>query len=145
LATEEVCLYGDANNIGSVTVSAGGVITPGGTYTNMTAGLNYTSKLETLPLVLPANSPLARISDMKLTALNFSFIDTNYLKYSKGSTGTMVIADFGDDFVTSEIAFKRLLFSFGSLGKPTIFIQTNEPVPLGIRAIIPEVTWYPPN
>ena len=145
LATEEVCLYGDANNIGSVTVSAGGVITPGGSYTNMTAGLNYTSKLETLPLVLLANSPLARISDMKLTALNFSFMDTNYLKYSKGSTGTMVVADFEDDFVTSEIAFKRLLFSFGSLGKPTIYVETDEPVPLGIRAIIPEVTYYLPR
>lgn len=145
LATEEVCLYADANNIGSVTVSAGGVITPGGTYTNMTAGLNYTSKLETLPLVLPVNVPVARISDMKLTALNFSFMDTNYLEYSKGSTGTMVVADFGDDFVTSEISFKRLLFSFGSLGKPTIFIQSSEPVPLGIRAIISEVSWYPPN
>lgn len=145
LANESVCVYADANSIGSFTVDGSGVITPGGSYTNVTAGLNYTSKLETLPLVLPANVPIARISDMKLTALNFSFIDTNYLEYSKGSTGTMVVADFGDDFVTSEIAFKRLLFSFGSLGKPTIYLESNEPVPLGVRAIIPEITWYPPN
>lgn len=145
LATEEVCLYGDANNIGSVTVSAGGVITPGGTYTNMTAGLNYTSKLETLPLALPSQFAEARISDRKISALNFDLLNTNYFKYAKGANAALSIADFEDDFVTSVVKFKRLTFVFGSLEKPTIYLETAEPVPCSIRAIIPEVTWYAPN
>jgi hypothetical protein len=147
LATEDVYVYADANYIGTSTVSAGGAITLGDSYTNVTAGFTFTSKLETLPLRIPTDGIAtsiaeARISDSHVTALNFDLWDTNFLKYGMGASSTLTTSDFGSDFVTNEVSFKRLTFPYGSREKPTIYVESAEPVPLGIRALIAELSYY---
>lgn len=46
---------------------------------------------------------------------------------------------------TRDGKFKSLLSVPGSLKRLTVYIQTDKPVPLGIRAMYPEVTFYPPR
>ena len=144
LATESVCVYADANSIGARTVNASGVIDCNAVYTIVTAGLNFTSKLETLPLKLPAEIAQARIADRKVSALNFDLQNANYFKYGMGASATLQTADFQDVFVTSVVGFKRITFPFGSLSKPTLYVECSEPVPLGLRAIIGEVYYTIP-
>ena len=76
-----------------------------------------------------------------MTSIKFDFIDTYYLEYGMGRNATPMVCNF-DEIITSVVTFKDLRFLFGSRKKPTIYIRSDEPVPLGIRGIYPEVTYY---
>jgi len=139
-----VCVWADGQSIGTFAVDANGVLDLSDAYDVVIAGLNYDSKLETLPLILPTDAPEARLSDKKLTALSFDLLDSYYLEYALGTGSTPLAKNFAD-VITDVITFSRMTFPFGSQKKPTLYIETDIPGPLCIRAMIPEVTWYPPK
>lgn len=136
MVVTDVCVYADGNSIGNFTVDVNGVIDLGASYDVVIAGINYWSKLETVPLRVGS-----RLSDKKLSAIRFDLDKAFYLQYAMGANSTPIVCDF-NEVITSSIKYEKVSFPFGSLQKPTIFIQTDEPVPLGLRAIIPEVTLY---
>ena len=140
-AAMELCVYADGNSIGTFTTDANGAMDLGAEYSVVIAGFNYFSKLETLPLVIPGGS---RISDKKVMAIDMDLYKTTYMEYAMGENATVSIADF-EDVISSVVTFKRLTFPFGSMRKPTIFIRSDEPVPLGIRGIYSEVSFYEPR
>lgn len=133
----EVCVYADGVSYGTFTMDGNDIL--GFTeddYDVVIAGINYWSKLETVPLQVGS-----RLSDKKLSAIRFDLDKAYYLEYAMGKNAIPIICDFGE-VITSSIKYEKVTFPFGSLQKPTIFIRTDEPVPLGIRAVIPEVTLY---
>lgn len=138
LILEEVCVYADGVSLGNFTVDANGELDLGAAYTVVIAGINYWSKLETVPLQVGP-----RLSDKKLSAIRFDLKDSYYLEYAMGANSTPIVCDF-EEVITSVVSYKRVTFPFGSLQKPTVFVQTDKPVPLGVRAIIPELTWTAP-
>jgi hypothetical protein len=145
LAGETVTVYADANCIGTAVVSGAGAITLAGTYTNVTAGLPYTSKFETLPLRLSPSIPLARISDFKIMAVNADLYETGYLKYALSKDAALTTADFGTDFVSNTIDFSRFVMPYGTREKYTVYIESAQPAPLTVRALISEAEYYPPR
>ena len=135
----EVCVYADGVSYGTFTMDGNDILGfAEEDYTVVIAGINYWSKLETVPL-----SVGPRLGSKKLSAIRFDLDDSYYLEYALGANATPIVCDFGE-VITSSIKYERVTFPFGSYQKPTIYIQTDEPVPLGIRAVIPELTWYSP-
>ena len=111
----------------------------GAEYDVVIAGLNYWSRLETMPLRVGP-----RLSDKKINAIRFDVTDSHYLEYGMGANSTPEKCDFGS-IITSSVKYEKLTMPFGSMKKATVYIQTDEPLPLGIRAIIPEVSYYAPR
>lgn len=136
----EYCVYADGISIGNFTaeVDANGtvVLDLGQEYDVIIAGINYWSKYESLPLRIGA-----RNSNKKLNAIRFDLTDTYFLEYAMGAESTPMVANF-NEILTTSVSYKKMAFPFGSRKMPTVYIRTDKPVPLGIRAIIPEVTIY---
>jgi len=148
LIGETVGVYADLESLGDYTVDADGMVEIGSGYTTVIAGLKYYSKLETLPLKIVDMSNRqtqgVRIADKKITALHFDLLDTYYLEYGMGANSTPKTMDF-EEIISDTVKFSRVAFPFGTYVKPTIYIQTNKPVPLGLRGIFPEITYYRSN
>jgi hypothetical protein len=140
-AGANVCVYADGNSIGTFTTVADAngtiVLNLGATYDIVIAGFNYWSKFETLPLIGSAT----RLADKKIDRIHVDLHRSTYLEYAMGANATAVVADF-NDVTTSWVNLKDLTFPFGSMKKPTVYMQTFEPLPLCVRGIIPEVSYY---
>ncbi len=140
----QVCVYANAIPRGTFTMDGNDILGfTEASYSVVIAGLNYWSKLETLPLIVSPD-PNTIIADKQITALKFDFKDTYYLEYAMGADATCVTHDFGN-INTSTYTFTRDTFPFGSRKKATVFIQSDTPAPLGIRGIFPDVTFWRPK
>jgi len=144
LVNMTVCVYADGLPRGTFLMDGNDITDFNeADYDVVIAGLNYYSKLETLPLIV-SSEPNDIIADKQVTAVKFDFDKTFYFEYGMGKDATMVVCDF-NDIITSRISFSRVAFPFGSRKKATIYIQSDTPVPLGIRGIYPEVTYFEPR
>lgn len=139
-----VCVYADAIPRGTFTMDGNDIL--GFTeadYSVVIAGLNYWSKLETMPIIV-APEPNAVISDKQIMAIRFDFDNTYSLRYGMGSDSTPQSWTF-NGINSSVFKLERGTFPYGSRKKATVYVDIWDPVPLGIRAIIPEVTFYRPK
>lgn len=145
-----VTVLGDGVIMGNEVVDANGAITIDRAASRVTAGLAYTSKLETLPIVFNNNGTSTAPMNTKVTAVDFDLFETGYCKYGNGPYSTLNTINFSNDtavdpnavaqpLYTSETAFKHVMFPYGSKKKQTIYVESNKPLPLTIRAIIPTV------
>jgi hypothetical protein len=57
---------------------------------------------------------------------------TGDLKYSMGDSGSLTSVNFEDTLKTSHEALDKYRFVYGTMGKPTIYLQSAEPVPVTI-------------
>ena len=144
----QVCVYADGIPRGTFTMDGNDILgfyEPN--YTTVIAGLNYWSKLETMPLQLPWSPGMGvsrgqlRLADKQITAIRFDLEDTYLFSYGLGSESTVEDCNF-DGLTTSSYKLDRVAFPFGGRAKPTVYVEVWEPTPLGIRSMTPEVTWY---
>ncbi len=138
LAGETVSVYADLDNRTTELVDVNGLIDCNAAYSIIIAGLPFTSTLETLSLKMPTQISDVRTSDKKIQAIDFDLYKAQYFKYGMGANSTLMTCDPGS-LQTSEVTFNRLAFAFGSLRKPSIYLETSEPLALGIRGIVPEI------
>ena len=70
------------------------------------------------------------------------------MKYGAGADSDLITVNFspGDTLdpklplYTSTVNYKRFSFPYASMRKSTIYIESAAPLPLTIRAILPELT-----
>ena len=143
LADESVVVYADGIIQPNVTVTSGGAFILGVAASNVIIGHSYTSKLETMPIVV---DPQDRAYSKKITALNLDFYKTGACSFGNGPDSELTKINFFSgagldasvDLYTSTRSFKHVSFMYGPTTKQTVFLQTSEPAPLTIRQIIPE-------
>ena len=151
LIGEDVSIYADLLIDANEVVDANGEITIDNLATRVLAGMPYTSKLETLPLVV---DPQDRIANKKIRRVGLDLYETGYLQYGNGANATLENINFennliadpnaeAQDFYTSVTKPKICYWPYGSMKKQTIYIESNMPMPLTIRAITPEYDVYP--
>jgi hypothetical protein len=147
LIGKTVSVYADGVIFSDVVVDANGAITIDAEASEVTVGLPYTSKLETLPLMI---DPQDKAMNKKVSAVFFDFYQTGYCKYGNGANSDLTTANFQEnslsaryDLYTSIVALKRFAFPYGSMKKQTIYVESDRPMPLCIRAIVPELTISP--
>jgi hypothetical protein len=150
LEGEDLYIYAD-RLIESNEVVASAAITIDNAAARVLAGLPYTSKLETLPLVI---DPQDKIANKKIKRIGFDLYETGYLQYGNGASATLEAINFensliadanatAQDLYTSVVAPKVCSWPWGSMKKQTIYIESNMPMPLTVRAICPEYDIYP--
>lgn len=108
------------------------------------SGLSFTSKLEIMPITI---DPRDKGMNKKITSIDFDFYQTGYCEYRAGKSGTLIPCNFWNPatftqakqpLYTSEDSYYNVRFPYGSKKKATIYIQSDKPQPLTIRAILPE-------
>jgi len=108
------------------------------------AGLPYTAKLETMPI---RADPQDYTLNKKIKALFVDFYKTGDVEFGNGSDSDLTPVNFADggsfvafqEFHTSEVKPKRFVWVYGGMIKQTAYFESSKPVPLGIRAIVPDM------
>jgi len=151
LIGKTVSIYADTLTETNEVVDANGEIVIDNAAARVLVGLPFTSKLETLPLVF---DPQDRLVNKALRRVGFDLYETGTLKYGNGSNATLETVNFknnldadpnatAQDLYTSVVAPKICYWPYGSKRKQTIYVEVDDPMPLTIRAIIPEFDVYP--
>ena len=151
LIGETVAIYADTLIQPSELVSVSGSITIDRAAKRVLAGMSYTSKLETLPLVI---DPQDKAMNKKVRSVDFDFFETGYCQYGNGSNSNLTNINFRNDMnvdpnataqglYTSVVDFKHCMWPYGSMKKQTIYIESQQPMPLTIRSIVPKYKIYP--
>ena len=110
----------------------------------VTIGLPYTAKLETLPIRI---DPQDMAMNKKIQRLWIDFYKTGDCKYGNGADSDLTQIAFYDgatltaqhDFYTSDVKLKQFSFPYGGIMKQTVYLESSKPVPLCVRAIVPEI------
>lgn len=138
-----VSVYADGLTQSNEVVDVNGAVTIDRAAGNVTIGLPFVSKLETLPLrVDPQDSAMNK----KIKEINIDFWLTGSCRYGNGSSSDLTTINFKNsvavdpnatfqELYSSIISPKRLLWPYGSMRKATVYIDSNEPMPLTIRSI----------
>jgi hypothetical protein len=138
LEGETVQVYADGVVLGDETVTDGSItIDTEASYAIV--GLPYTATLETMPLSFAPND---QTYEKKLMRLWVDLLETGDLQYGSHSSNLTSVV-FNNELKTSSVALEKYTFPPGSKGKSTVYLQSTEPVPVTIRAIVPEITAYP--
>lgn len=145
LKGETVSVYADGVVHSQQVVDSDGEITIDIAAERVIVGLPYTSKFETLPLVL---SPENRAKNVKITSVYFDLYRTGAMEYGAGADSDLITVDFNPpatldprwELYTSTVSYKRFAFPFSTMRKSTIYVQSDAPMPLTIRAILPILT-----
>jgi hypothetical protein len=143
LANVSAVVYADGIIQPNVTVTSSGAFTLGTAASNVIVGHSFTSKLETMPIVV---DPQDRAYNKKITALNLDFYKTGTCSFGNGPDSELTKINFfsaavttaTQDLYTSTRSFKHVSFMYGPTKKQTIYLETDEPAPMMIRQIIPE-------
>ena len=142
LIGETVQVYADANILSDEVVDVHGGIFIDYPASRVIAGLPYTAKLETLPIVIdPQDKPYQK----KVLNVWIDYYRTGDLQYGMGNESTLTSVNFNDTLKTSHEALDKYRFVYGTMGKATIYLESSEPVPVTIRSIVPEVQAYGQN
>jgi hypothetical protein len=150
LEGEDLYIYAD-RLIESNEVVASGAITIDNAAARVLVGLPYTSKLETLPLVI---DPQDKIANKKMQRVGFDLYETGYLEYGNGANATLETINFENSLIadpnataqalyTSIVAPKVCYWPWGSMRKQTVYLESSAPMPLTVRAITTEWVLYP--
>ncbi|MDD5328040.1 MAG: hypothetical protein PHY02_09565 [Phycisphaerae bacterium] len=142
LEGKSVSVYADGIALSNVTVS-GGTTTIANSAGRVIIGLPFTSKLETIPITI---DPQDKAMNKKITRVNIDFLNTGYCKYGFGRYSELIPVNFWNNFTTakqplytSEDAPYDCAWPFGPKKKATIYLETDKPLPLCVRSIIPEI------
>ena len=151
LVGETVSVYADTLIESTEVVDANGAITIDNAASRVLAGLPFTSKLETLPLQI---DPQDKAMNKKIMTVDFDFYKTGYCQYGNGANSALTNINFKNSLIadsnatlqglyTSEVSFKNCSWPYGSMKKQTIYVESAEPMPLTIRAIVPNYQIIP--
>jgi hypothetical protein len=151
LEGETVSIYADLL-IESPEVVSSGNFTIDNAAARVLAGMAYTSKLETLPLVI---DPQDRAANKKILSVWFDLYKTGYMEYGNGASSTLINMRFNNnldldntataqDLVTSSVKLKKGSWGYGTMQKQTIYVESDQPMPLTIRSITPSFNLYMP-
>jgi len=143
LDNRTVSVYADGVIL-SDEVVVGGEVTIDTEATQVVIGLAYTSRLEIMPInVGPAN----RAKGKMVSAVYFDLFETGHMSYGSTSISDLTAVNFGGtgldpryELYTSDVTYKKFSFPYGSLKKQTVYIESDRPMPLTIRAILPELS-----
>ncbi len=150
LEGETLSIYADLL-IESPEVVVSGGFTIDNAAARVLVGMVYTSKLETLPLVVDAQD---RAKNKKLRFIDFDLYKTGTLEYGNGANSTLTVVNFKNSLIndpcavaqslyTSVVSFKHVMFTgFGSMKKQTIYVETSDPMPLTLRSITADYKFY---
>jgi hypothetical protein len=140
LEGEEVTIFADGRPIGQETVSSGAITASG--YTNYVIGLPYTSIYESMPLVAQGQGLTSSLMKTAVLTVNYDFQETLACNHGWDATKTSAIQFSDDSFATTVDAFtgiKTVTFPRGISRDMTIYIDVNDPVPMKIRGINPQL------
>ena len=104
-------------------------------------GLPFTAKLETLPI---RADPEDYTLNKRIKRLWVDYYKTGYVQFGNGQNSELSEDWFfhtsqitaRQDLYTSVVRPKQYSFVYGGMTKQTVFLQSDKPVPLGIRAIV---------
>lgn len=134
LEGETVAVLGNGKFVGLFVVEDGAITIPV-EVTKAHVGLPFTAKLETLPLVV---DPQDRAANKKVKTIDFDFYKTGDCMYGNGANSELENINFeGDELYTSTVDFKHCMWVYGGMKKQTIYLESDKPLPLCVRAIIP--------
>jgi len=145
LIGENIYILGDGVFEPNEVVDANGEIIIDRAAARVTAGLPYTSKYESLPLVI---DPQDKAMQKHVQALDFDFYKTGYCKYGDSATlDDLTYINFendmnfdpnatAQDLTTCLSRFRRYPYPYASKKKQTIYVESDAPFPLTIRQII---------
>ncbi len=149
LEGETVSIYADLL-IESPEIVVSGGFTIDNAAARVLVGMPYTSKLETLPLVV---DPQDKAFNKKIKRIWFDVYQTGALSYGNGANSTLTISrgfknnlDFDNTAIAQDLdvgpatSVTRPLdfrFVYGSMKKQTVYVETSEPMPMTIRSITP--------
>ncbi len=143
LEGESVVVWADGIVQESETVSSG-AITIDVASARVITGLPFTAKLETFPIRI---DPQDMAMNKKIKRLWVDFYKTGDLKFGNGAGSDLTEVHFIENpsteayqkLYTSTQKLKSFVFMYGPMKKQTIYFESSKPVPLGIRAIVPEM------
>ena len=109
-------------------------------------GLPFTSKLETFPIVI---DPQDKAFNKRIKFVWGDFYKTGACKYGATSSSALQNINFKNSYIldaaataqdlyTSTVTFKKMMWTYGTLKKQTIFIETDQPMPLTVRSLTPD-------
>ncbi len=147
LEGKTVSVYADGIVCDNVVVDSGSV-TINNAASKAIIGLPITWEYESMPLVA---HPMDKDMSKKIMAIDFDFYKTGYCKYGNGEHDTELkeINFFptsptlsAQELYTSEYSVFRVAYPYGSMGKQTIYLTGDKPLPITVRSITPvyEVT-----
>lgn len=148
LEAEILSIYSDRLIESPETVVSGG-FTIDNAASRVLVGMPYTSKLETLPLMI---DPQDKVANKKIRRVWFDVRKTGALSYGNGADSTLTVWNFKNDLDvdpnataqdwdvypgTSVVKPLDSMFVYGSRKKLTVYVETAQPVPMTIRSITP--------
>ena len=118
-----------------------GSITIDITASRVITGLPFTAKLETLPIRV---DPQDYTLNKKIKRLWVDYYQTGYVQFGNGQNSELSEDWFfhtsqitaRQDLYTSVVRPKQYSFVYGGMVKQTVYLESDKPTPLGIRAII---------
>jgi hypothetical protein len=140
---QTVAVFADGIVQESETV-AGGQVTIDIAASVVAMGLPYTAKLETMPIRI---DPQDYTLNKRIKALYIDFYKTGDVSFGNGSDSDLTPVNFSSgssflafqEFHTSKVKPKRFAWVYSGMKKQTVYLESSKPVPLGVRAIIPEM------
>ncbi len=140
---ETVSIYADLL-IESTEVVVAGAFTIDNAAERVLAGLPFTSKLETMPIVI---DPQDKAANKKVKRVWFDLYKTGAMEYGNGADSVLTTVLFFDnsliidpaetatDFHTSRIRPLDFRWVYGSTKKQSVYVESDQPMPLTIRSI----------
>ena len=153
LEAETVSIYADLL-IESPEVVVSGGFTIDNAAERVLVGMAYTSKLETLPLVI---DPQDRAKDKEVKSLWFDLYKTGAFQYGNGASSVLTNFNFKNnldldnateaqdldvDPATSIVRPVLCRWVYGSMKKQTIYLESSQPMPLTVRSITASYNFY---
>lgn len=146
---ETVSIYADLL-IESPEVVSSGAFTIDNAAERVLVGMAFTSKLETMPIVI---DPQDKAMDKKIMSVWFDLYKTGYMEYGNGPDSTLVNMNFNNnldldntataqDLVTSRVKLKRGNWGYGTMMKQTVYVESDQPMPLTVRSITPSFNLF---
>lgn len=145
-----VAVLGDGLVHSNKVVEANGTIRLSKAVSNAVIGLPFTSRLETMPILLDQIGQSTSPAVKRIQTVDFDLYKTGVLRYGNGQYSTLTTVNFANDYgadpnatvqplFTSETASKRCSWLYGTKTRQTVYVDVNNPMPLTIRAITPNV------
>ena len=140
---ETVSIYADLL-IESPEVVVAGAITIDNAAARVLVGMPFTSKIETMPIVI---DPQDKVANKKINRVWFDLYKSGAMEYGNGADSDLTAVLFFDnsliidpaetatDLHTSRIKPLDFRWVYGSTKKQTVYVETDQPMPLTIRSI----------
>ena len=153
LEGETVSIYADRLIESPEVVSSGG-FTIDNAASRVLVGMAYTSKLETLPIVV---DPQDRAKDKKVKSIWLDVYRTGAFQYGNGASSdltnfnfnnnlgldnTVTAKDLDADPATSIVKPVLCRWVYGSMKKQTVYLESAQPMPLTLRSITASYDFY---